>query len=184
MNSVNTTDNNSSTSQLKQITSQLKASVHEFWDARQPRERQYLSVAGVVILATLIYLIAIDPALTEGETLKKSLPTLHQQVALMRQYSQQMSVLPSAENRHEVTRDMVEMDLAHNNLKPQTLSVNEGVVRAQLTGVALSSIQAWLLEMQKSSSLFVEEIKITSTDATNNGLVSANVVLRQPTQAN
>ena len=79
---------------------------------------------------------------------------------------------------------MVEMGLAHNNLKPQTLSVNEGVVRAQLTGVALSSIQAWLLEMQKSSSLFVEEIKITSTDATNNGLVSANVVLRQPTQAN
>ncbi|PRC92864.1 Type II secretion system (T2SS), protein M [Solimicrobium silvestre] len=147
-----------------------------FWEARQQRERQFLITATVVFVVTLVYLIAIDPAITGRQELKKSLPILHQQAAAMQQMVQELAAIPSAENRHEVSRELIETALSHNGLKAQTLSVNDGVIRAQFSSTSMSALQTWLLEMQKSSGLFVEEIKITGLEG---GLVSVNLTLRQ-----
>lgn len=154
----------------------LMDSFDHFWEARQQRERRYLQAAALVFAVTLVYLVAIDPALSGREELKKSLPILHQQVAQMQQYAQQLAALPSADNRHEVSRELVETAMSHTGMKAQTLSVNDSVVRAQISSTSMSALQTWLIEMQKTSGLFVEEIKITALDG---GLVSVNLVLRQ-----
>jgi len=161
---------------MNQIKIVLLDTFTHFWAARQERERQFLRLAAVVFIITLIYLYAIDPAISGRQKLTKSLPILHQQVAEMQHMAQEIAALPSPENRHEVSRELIETSLAHYNIKAQTLSVSDGVVRAQCSSTSMASLQSWLLEIQKSSSLFVEEIKITGLEG---GLVSVNLTLRQ-----
>ena len=148
----------------------------QFWEARQERERTTLQLAALFLVLTLIYLIGIEPALTGRETVRKSLPVLHQQAAQMQQMAQELASLPSPENRREVTRELVETALAANGLKAQTLSVSNGIVRAQLANATMSGLQAWLLQLQTSAGLFVDEIKITGIEA---GQVSVTLALRQ-----
>ncbi len=159
----------------------LAESLNQFWDARQPRERQYLQVAAGFVVLTLIYLLAIDPAWTGREELSRSLPQLHQQAAEMQQYAQQLAAIPGTENRHEVTRELIDAGMTHNGLKSQSLSVSDGVVRVQISSASMVSLQTWLLEVQKSSALFVEDIKIIGLEQ---GLISVNLVLRQVNSGN
>ena len=161
---------------MNEFAATLQDTLRQFWEDRAERERQYLTVAALFVVLALIYLIGIEPALTGREELKRALPVLRQQSAQMHQMAQELAAIPSAENRHEVTRELIESALTGNALKAQTLSVNDGTVRAQFAGVALSGLQGWLLELQKSSGLFVQEIKITGQEG---GLVSANLTLRQ-----
>jgi general secretion pathway protein M len=164
---------------MSQATTTLKETFNQFWDARQERERQILIIAAVFFAVVLLYLVAIDPALNGRDELKRSLPNLHQQAAQMQSMAQELAAIPSAENRHEVTRELVETALGNNGLKAQSLSVNDGIVRAQFSTATMSGLQGWLLELQKSGGLFVEEIKITGLEG---GLVSASTTLRQPVQ--
>lgn len=161
---------------MSQVTTILKDTLAQFWDERQERERQYIIGAAIVLGLLLIYMIGIDPALTGGKELRKSLPALHQQAAEMQSMAQELAALPNPENLHDVTRDYIETSLSNNSLKTSSLSVVDGVVRAQISSATMATLQNWLLEMQKSSGLFVEEIKITALEE---GLVSANLTLRQ-----
>lgn len=154
----------------------LKDTFAQFWDERQERERQYISVAVCALTALLVYLVGIDPALTGKAELTKSLPALHHQAAEMQRMAQELSTLPRPENLNEVTRDSIEQSLIKSNLKPQSLSVVEGVVRAQISSTSMAALQMWLLEIQKLSGLFVEDIKIAALEE---GLVSVSFTLRQ-----
>ena len=154
----------------------LTQTFHQFWQARQERERTYLSIAALFAVLTLVYLVAIDPALSGRETLKASLPGLHQQAAQMQQMASELAALPATESRHDVTRELVENALNSNGLKAQNLSVSDSTVRVQFGSATMSGLQGWLLELQKSCALYVEEIKITAQDG---GQVSASLVLRQ-----
>ena len=159
----------------------LQDTFGQFWEARQERERTFLSVAALFALLALIYLIAVDPALTGREALRKSLPLLHQQSAQMQQMAQELASLPSAENRHEVTTELVEKALASHGLKALNLSVANGTVRAQFASTSMAALQGWLLELQKSCGLYVEEMKIIGLEG---GQVSATLALRQPVPGN
>jgi type II secretory pathway component PulM len=90
--------------------------------------------------------------------------------------AQELQALPRAENPDEVTRSLVDISLSKDGLKAQSLSVIDGVVRVQFSSTSMAVLQSWLLEMQRSFGLFVEEIKITALDE---GLVSASLTLRQ-----
>ena len=164
---------------MSQIKITLQETFNQFWDARQERERQILIIAAIFFVVLLLYLVAIEPAMNGREELKKSLPNLHQQAAQMQSMAQELATIPSAENRHEVSRELVETAMGNNGLKAQTLSVNDGIVRAQFSTATMSGLQGWLLELQKSGGLFVEEIKITGLEG---GLVSASMTLRQSGQ--
>jgi type II secretory pathway component PulM len=96
----------------------------------------------------------------------------------MQHMAQELATLPSPENLHEVTRDYIDKSLSSSNIKAQSLSVTDGIVRAQIASTSMAALQTWLLEMQKSSGLFVEEMKITGLEE---GMISANLTLRQST---
>ena len=74
-----------------QLLSTLRDTFSEFWDARQESERQYLKIAAAFFVLLLIYFVAIEPALTGRDELRKSLPLLHQQSAELKQMAQESS---------------------------------------------------------------------------------------------
>jgi general secretion pathway protein M len=163
---------------MNQLRQTLADTFSQFWEARQERDRQILIVAAIFAVLMLIYLIAIEPALTGRDDLRKSLPVLHQQAAQMQQMAQEFAAIPSADNQHEITRELIETEFSADGLKAQTLSVNDGIVRAQFSTATMSALQTCLLNLQKSSGLFAEEIKIAALEG---GLVSASFTLRQST---
>lgn len=156
----------------------IKDTFTQFWDERQDRERLYIIVAVIVFVLMMIYLIGIDPALSGRDELRKSLPTLQVQSAEMQQMAQELAALPSPENLHDVTREYIDSTFAKDSIKPQSLSVVDGVVRAQIASTSMAALQTWLLEMQKSSGLFVDEMKITALEE---GMISVTMTLRQST---
>jgi general secretion pathway protein M len=165
---------------MNQLKITLQDTFNQFWEARQGRERRFLSIAALVVLLTLVYLVAIDPALSGSGALRKSLPVLHQQVAQMQQMSQAIAAIPPLENRPDVNRELVETAFTNSGLKAQTLSVNDGIVRAQINSTSMSSLQTCLLDLQRTGGLFVDEMKITGLEA---GMISATFTLRQAVPA-
>ena len=76
-----------------------------------------------------------------------------------------------------VSRELIESTLARRNIKTQSLSVSNEIVRFQVNVVAYSNMMEWLLEMQRAARLTVEEIRITAL--TEPGQVSVVVTLKQ-----
>ena len=97
----------------------------------------------------------------------------------MQNLSLQLAALPGADTPvQDVSKEMLETTLARNGLKVQTLSVNDALVRAQLSSVSMVAVQSWLIELQKTASLYADEVNVTGIDG---GLVNVTLLLRQST---
>jgi general secretion pathway protein M len=162
---------------MNQLKAVIMDTLTQFWDERQVRERQIIIIALVTLALLLFYSIAIDPALSGRDEVRKSLPNLFQQSAQMQRMAQEYESLPSKENMHEASREFVDGSLNEARLKAESVSVQDGVVRLQFPSISMAALQTWLLAVQKSAGLFVDEIKITGIE---DGLVKASVTLRRP----
>ncbi len=160
-----------------------KDSVLAYWQQRDMRERRLLLVAFLAVAGAIIYSVLIDPALSGRAELQKQVPQLRQQVAEMAELSKQSGQLNTsiAENIPAITRETVEASLVRWAVKPQTLTVSDDVVRVQLSSIAYSGLMEWLLEMQKSARLTVDDARVTALPET--GMVSATLTLRQQRNA-
>ncbi len=159
--------------------SMLVESLSLFWQQRVPRERWMLSLALLAIVCALIYVIGINPALSGKQSLQKAIPQLRQQVAEMDLMSKQSVQLGNAmsENIDTVSRESIETSLARRSIKAQNLSVNDDVVRFQISTVTYTNLMEWLLEAQKSTRLTVEEAKLAALP--ESGQVSVTITLKQ-----
>lgn len=159
----------------RELISELKSS----WERRELKERRILSLVALLILASVIYLLGFEPAIANRQSLEKSIPQLKQNAAKMTDLAAQYSGLAKsiAEGVAPITREVVESTLSRRNIKTQSLSVTNEIVRFQANVVAYASLMEWLLEMQRAARLTVEEIRITSL--TEPGQVSVVVTLKQ-----
>jgi general secretion pathway protein M len=149
------------------------------WQKRLPHERRILSIVAVLILSSMIYLIGFEPAINNIKQLEVAYPVLKQQTAKMSLMTDEYSVISQAlsENIPPVTRELIESSLLRKNMRTQSLSVSNDVVRVQVNVAAYSQLMEWLLEMQKASRLTVEDAKVTTLDVP--GQVSFVITLRQ-----
>lgn len=161
----------------------IVAEIVLFWQQRDARERRWLSTGMVSILLALIYLIFINPALSNKAILEKAIPQLRQQVAEMAVMSSQYAKIASqmSSDVPAVTRESVEASLLRRGIKAQTLTSADDIVRLQVTSVAYVNIMEWLLEMQKAARLTVEDAKITGL--TEVGQVGVVLTLKQQKSA-
>jgi general secretion pathway protein M len=161
----------------------IVAEIVLFWQQRDARERRWLSIGMVSILLALIYLIFINPALSNKAILEKAIPQLRQQVAEMAVMSSQYAKIASqmSSDVPPVTRESVEASLLRRGIKAQTLTSADDIVRLQVTSVAYVNIMEWLLEMQKAARLTVEDAKITGL--TEVGQVGVVLTLKQQKSA-
>jgi type II secretory pathway component PulM len=154
------------------------------WSKREMRERRILIGVAALILASLVYLIGVQPAQSNIRNLENSTPALKMQAATMMNMASQYDALSKvmSENIPVVTREVIESTLLRRNIKTQSLTVSNDVVRFQVNAVAYSNFMEWILEMQKAARLTVDEAKVTAL--TEPGQVGVVITLRQQRASN
>ncbi len=164
--------------------SPLRAKFVSFWDARNPRERSVLLIAGALLLLLVIWLWLIDPALQGRAHLKKTLPVMQAQLAQLQTLTKKAAALPASEatpatasSTAPLSRSMLESSLARKGLKPQTLEVNGEFVRLKLSGASFAALIGWLSDMQASAQLAVNEANVIALEQSDR--VDASLSLRQ-----
>ena len=159
--------------------SMLAIELTAFWQKRDARERQWLRLAGIFIACVVIYLVGVNPALNNIKNLKKYIPELNQQVAAISQMSNQYKEIAKSlgENATPMTREFIDSTLLRRNIKAQSLSVSNDIVRIQINAVAYNNLMEWIFEMQKAARITVDEAKVTAL--VEPGQVGAVLTLRQ-----
>ncbi|MBC3934968.1 type II secretion system protein M [Undibacterium sp. CY7W] len=158
---------------------ELLAQFFLYWNARNPREQKMLSAAAVVLLLTLLFMILIDPALSGVARLQKEIPQNRQKLAEMTAMNNQYAQLAANLNQmvEPVSRESIENSLSARGMKAQTLSVVDEVVRLQIQSASYANVMEWLVELQKSARVVVDEAKLNALPET--GQVNVNLTLRQ-----
>jgi general secretion pathway protein M len=162
----------------------VKQSASTFWSERNQRERNMLTLAIVVILAGLFYLLLIDPAASGRKDLEKKLPALRQQAAEVQAMAKEATELAgktAAAPPAAVTRESLEASLTRKGLKPQNLSVTGEMVKLQLAAVSFADTIDWLDEMQRTARLSVVDANFDAQ--TQPDTVNATLTLRRSGQA-
>lgn len=160
----------------------LRASLMNFWDARNARERSVLLIGMGLLLLLLIWLWLIDPALQGRAQLKKTLPALHAQLAQLQALTKEAAALPAASAASNATvaplsRSLLESSLARKGIKAQTLEINGELVRLKLSGVSFAALIRWLSEMQAVAQLAVNDLTVVALEQSDR--VDASLSLRQ-----
>lgn len=153
--------------------------LQDHWNKRELRERRILLAVGLLIVVSFVYLIGVQPAISNIKNLREFTPKLKQQAASMTMMAEQYGQLSKSmtESVPVMTRESIEASLTRRNIKTQSLTVVNDVVRFQVNVVAYANLMEWTLEMQRAARLTVDDIKLTSL--TEPGQVSVVVSLRQ-----
>lgn len=161
------------------ILNELKQAALTFWNERNKREQYMLVAAIMVIVVGLFYALLIDPALSGRKDLEKKLPALRVQAAEVQALAKEAAALGSKATAPvpAATKEGIETSLNGKGLKPQSVVLNEDVVRVQLNGVSFAGLVEWLGDMQKSMRLSVLDAKIDAQEKAD--MVNATLSLRQ-----
>lgn len=149
------------------------------WNKRELRERRILLAVGLLIVASAVYLIGVQPAMSNIKNLREFTPKVKQQAASMNMMAEQYAQLSKSMTDlvPVMTRESIEASLTRRNIKTQSLTVANDVVRFQVNVVAYANLMEWMLEMQRAARLTVDDIKLTAL--AEPGQVSVVVSLRQ-----
>jgi general secretion pathway protein M len=151
------------------------------WLARTEQERRFLAAGGAVVLAALLYLLFVDPALEGRAQLRRTLPQLHQQEAELKAMATQAATRSQTTETQvaPLTREAVTSSLSGRSLTPQSLSVEGEYIKLQLNNVSFANLAAWLDEQRRANRVLVQDAAVTALPAA--GQVDASLTLRQNT---
>ncbi|MEN3363657.1 MAG: ral secretion pathway protein [Burkholderiales bacterium] len=160
----------------------LKQSVATFWGERNQRERNMISVAMIVVLVGLFYMLLIDPAMSGRASLQKNLPVLRQQAAEVQAMAKEASALAGksaggAAAPAAITRESLEASLTRKGLKAQSVTVTGEIAKVQLASASFAGTVDWLDEMQRTAYLSVVDANIDAQPQPDT--VNATITLRQ-----
>lgn len=158
---------------------ELKQALLTFWSERNQRERTMLIIAIAVVVAALLYLLLINPAISGRRDLQKRLPALRQQAAELQAMAKETATLSSKTPppAAAVTKESLEASLTRRGLKPQSVSLTGDLAKIQLSAASFANITAWLNEMQQTARLTVVEANVEALQQSDT--VNATMTLRQ-----
>ena len=164
-----------------QSIGQLKERLAVYWLARTEQERKYLTVGGAVVLATLIYMIFIDPALTGRTELRQKLPELRQDAAELQALALEASQLAArpVPQPTPMTRESLSAGLAARSLTPTSLTMTGEYAKVQLSNVSFANLVMWLDAQRRENRISVQDM--TATALGTAGQVDASFTLHQGT---
>ncbi len=166
---------------VTQVVSQLRNTVAIFWGQRNKREQNMLSIAIVVVLAALIYLILLAPAIEGRQRLQKSLPGLRQQAAELQQIIAQTSNLNQASDQAvtPISQSGVEAVLKRLGMSSKSILVTGNNAKVQFTAISFSGLINFLQQVQATEHWQVIEAKVNAVEPAKPGIVDATVTLNQ-----
>lgn len=158
----------------------LKQTFDNFWGVRTAQEKLLLRSLGGLLAFALVYLVAIDPPLSNGPKLAKSLPVLRQQVIQMQDLVREAKGLNerAAAGNTPLTKEMVEASLAQAGLSAKSIGQVGDQVKLQLNEAPFANIVTWLDGLQKSAHVSVIESNLVAQSEP--GIVIGSFGLYQP----
>ena len=163
------------------VVAQLKDQLALFWLARTEQERKFLGVGGVAVLAMLVYMLFMAPALSGREKLRAQLPQLREEAARMQALAQEAGELARqpAPQVAPMTKESVAASLTARSLTPASLVISGDFAKLQLNGVSFAGLYAWLDAQRRENRIVAEDVGVTAGTAP--GQVDAVITLRQNT---
>lgn len=161
---------------------QLRQSLLLFIAARDARERKMLMVGVLAVVLALVYVVLLEPALSGRTQLRKSLPGLHQQVAQMRDLTDQARKLsnkagvPLKAQVTAPTREGITASLARASLSAQSIAISGDFIKVELQQVPFDRMVTWLENLQSASQVAVVDASISAQSTL--GMVNATLSLR------
>lgn len=163
------------------VVSQLKDQLALYWLARTEQERKYLAVGGIAVVATLVYMLFVAPALSGREKLRAQLPQLREEAAKMQALAQEAGQL-AGQPVPQVTpmsRESLTASLAARSITPASLVVSGDFAKLQLNGVSFAAMYGWLDAQRREHRIVAEDVGVTAGSPA--GQVDAVLTLRQNT---
>ena len=163
------------------VVAQLKDQLALFWLARTEQERKYLAVGGIAVLAALVYMLFMAPALAGREKLRAQLPQLREEAAKMQALAQEAGELarqPAAQVA-PMTKESLAASLAARSLTPASLVISGQFAKLQLNGVSFAGLYAWLDAQRRENRIVADDVGVTA--GATAGQVDAVFTLRQNT---
>ena len=166
-----------------QSIGQLKERLAVYWLARTEQERKYLTVGGAIVLAALVYMIFIDPALAGRTELRQKLPELRQEAAELQALALEASQLAGrpAPQPAPMTREALAASLATRSINPQSLTLTGEFAKLQVSNVSFANLVMWLDAQRRENRISVQDMTVTALGAP--GQVDASLTLHQGTGA-
>jgi general secretion pathway protein M len=163
------------------VVAQLKDQLSLYWLARTEQERKYLAVGGIVVLAALVYMLFMAPALNGREKLRAQLPQLREEAAKMQALALEAGELARqpAPQVTPMTRETLSASLASRSITPTSLVVSGDFAKLQLNGVAFAAVYSWLDAQRRENRILAEDVAVTAGAPA--GQVDAVLTLRQNT---
>lgn len=153
----------------------------QFWAERAPREKSILLAGAAVVLGALIYLIAIEPAMTGIARLERGLPTARAQAAKLDALLAEVKSLRSraqvATLAPQETRAAVEKSLASAGLKAaRIVPLSDGDLQLTFANVPYAAWSVWLASVERE--LGGRATSVTATANATPGNVDVELALR------
>ena len=157
----------------------LRERVALYWNVRTEQERAFLGAGAAILLATLVYVILIAPAVSGRATQGRALPELRQQAAQMQAMAQEAAQLAGqrVSATMPMTRESLTASLTARSITPLSLTMTGDYAKLDLKDVPFAGLLAWLDVQRREQRILVLEATLSAQ--TNAGLVDAQLTLRQ-----
>lgn len=160
--------------------SRMNLAVTEFWSARNERERKQITLAAVVAVLGLTYMLLIEPAFVGRQQLQQNLPTLRLQANELKAMAGQASALAreTPPPPPPMSKESIEAAMSRAGITPQNVAMaGTDLAKVQLSAVSFAGMVRWLDDMQKSSRVTVVDANVTAQ--AQQDTVNATLTLRQ-----
>lgn len=158
----------------------MKALIAAWWDERQGREKRLILIALLVLALAIFYNVLIAPAWQHTADLKRSLPAMKQQLAVMQGQADEARGLSVSAQSVAPTGDSllaaVTSSLSDRGFTGNKVQRAGSAVQVDLENVSFARWIGWVDDMRKQLKVQVVQTHITPT-ATNDGRVSLRVTL-------
>lgn len=152
--------------------------IRQRWEALAPREQLWIAVAGAVVAAVLVWLVAVAPALATLRTSEQQQRALDGQLQQMRVLQAQAQALQAQpkQNREEALR-LLEQSVRQRLGTTGRTAIAGDRVTLTLTGAAPDALAQWLSQARVNARALPSEARLNRNA---NGLWDGTVVLTLP----
>jgi general secretion pathway protein M len=161
-------------------------SARQFWDVLSGKQRMLLGAGGAVVLAALIYVFLLEPALAARKQLSAALPLLRAQVEDMRQQQKEIPALRkkvAATSQRGELKVLLQASIARSsfvNAVERIESLSADKARVLAAPVIFDDWIDWTRGLQRDIGIRLEVCKITATEQP--GLVRVEATFTQSGQ--
>jgi len=153
----------------------------QFWAERSPREKSILSSGFAIVIAALIYLITIEPAMTGIARLERGLPQTRNQAAKLDALLAEVKGLRAraqvAVMSPQETRTAVEKSLTSVGLKAaRVVPLSDGDLQLTFANVPFAAWAVWLASVERE--LGGRATSVTANATGTPGNVDVEMALR------